>query len=152
MNRAIVVLAAGILCGGAAHVAWFRLNRPCGGDQLGCQLAWMRSELRLTDEQYARIRAIHEKTSPRLLALAAQVAQMRNEYAAFERTRRTSGEVDFLEFARFIEQRRAVDRECLATTRQLVAATSRTMSPAQRERYLGLLGPVFNDRGTAISQ
>lgn len=145
MKRALLVLLAGLAAGISAHVAWFRTHQPCNGDQLNCQLAWIKTELKLTDEQYARVRAIHEKTSPRLLALAAQVAQMRDEYAAFDRARLTTDRVDFVEFAKFVEQRRAIDRECLALTRQLVAATSETMSPAQKERYLGLIGPAFSN-------
>ena len=145
MNRTFLVIVTGLVAGVLAHVAWFNTHRPCTGDELTCQLSWIRTELKLTDEQYARIRAIHEASSPKLLALAAQVAQMREEYAAFDRQRLATDRVDFLEFARFVEQRRAIDRECLAITRQLVAATSNTMSPEQRERYLVLLGPAFSN-------
>lgn len=144
MKRTFLVLLSGLVAGIAAHITWFDTHRPCRGGELTCQLAWIRTELKLTDEQYARVRAIHEASSPRLLALAAQVAQMRDEYAAFDQQRLTTDKVDFLEFARFVEQRRAIDRECLAITRQLVAATSNTMTAAQRERYLGLVGPAFN--------
>ncbi len=152
MKRTFVVLLAGLIAGLVAHVGWFRLNRPCQGDQLACQLTWMRSELKLTDEQFARLRLIHEASSPRLLALATQVAQMRDEYAAFERERVTAGQIDFVEFARFVEQRRMIDRECLTATRQLVAAASQTLNPAQRERYLGLLGPAFKTSGESMPQ
>jgi hypothetical protein len=145
MNRSLAVLLSGLLAGVAAHVGWFQTHQPCRGDQLTCQLSWIRAELKLTDEQFARIRQIHEASSPRLLALATQVAQMRDEYAAFEHERVTSSKVDFVEFARFVEQRRTVDRECLAITREVVAATSSTMTPTQRERYFGLVGPAFTD-------
>lgn len=147
MKRMLLVLLSGLVAGVSAHVAWYQTRRPCEGDQLNCQLAWMKNELRLDDEQYARIRQIHEATSPKLLALAAQVSRMREEYAAFERTRVTSGEVDFIEFARFVENRRAIDRECLNVTRQLVAATSGTMTEEQRKRYLGLISPGLNEVG-----
>jgi hypothetical protein len=150
MKRTLLVLLSGLVAGIAAHVTWFNTHRPCRGDELTCQLAWIRTELKLTDEQYARIVAIHQASSPRLLALAAQVAQMRDEYAAFDRQRLATDQVDFLEFARFVEQRRAIDRECLAITRQLVAATSNTMTPAQRERYLGLIGPAFTNGDGAV--
>jgi hypothetical protein len=152
MKRMLLVIIAGLVAGVAAHVAWFRANRPCDGGELDCQLAWMRSELKLSDEQFSRIRAIHEASSPQLLALAAQVAQMRDEYAAFERERVTAGRVDFLEFARFVEQRRAIDRACLAATRSLVAAASEPMSPAQRARYLGLVGPALSPTSVALPQ
>ena len=143
MKHTLLVLLLGAAVAATAHVAWFELRRPCTGDALDCQLAWMRSELKLTDAQFARIRTIHEASSPRLLALAAQVARMRDEYAAFERTRLTADRVDFVEFAQFVEARRAIDRECLASTRRLVDATSDVMTPLQRERYLGLLAPAL---------
>lgn len=150
MKRTLITLITGLVAGIIAHLAWFDTHRPCGSDELGCHLAWMRTELKLTDAQYARIRAIHEESSPKLLALAAQVAQMREEYAAFDRQRLTTDRVDFVEFARFVEQRRTIDRECLALTRQLVAASSNTMSPEQRERYLGMLGPALSNAHSGL--
>jgi uncharacterized membrane protein len=152
MIRALLVFIAGIIAGVVAHVTWFQSHRPCNGDQLTCQLDWMRAELRLNEDQFTRIRAIHEASSPRLFALAAQVAQMRDEYAAFERERLNDGEVDFLEFARYVEQRRTVDRECLSATRQLVAAASQTLSPSQRQQYLGLVGPALQNGDSALPQ
>lgn len=152
MKRTLSVLVAGLIAGVVAHVGWYQVYRPCNNTEMECQLAWIRTELNLTDDQFARIRAIHEASSPRLLALAAQVAQMRDEYAAFERARVTVGQVDFVEFARFVEQRRAIGRECLAITRELVAATSNTMSPVQRERYLGLVAPTITGTGASIPQ
>jgi hypothetical protein len=150
MSRTLLVVVTGIVAGLAAHFAWFDTHRPCSGDELSCQLAWIRTELKLNNEQYARIRAIHEAQSPKLLALAAQVAQLREEYAAFDRQRLTTDTVDFIEFARFVEQRRAIDRECLKLTHQLVAATSDTMTPAQRERYLGLVGPAVKSPDASV--
>lgn len=142
MKRTLSVLMLGIVAAAGAHLAWFGLHRPCRGDELDCQLAWMRTELNLTEEQFSRIKTIHQTSSPRLLALAAEVARMREEYAAFERARVTEEKVDFVEFARFVEARRAIDRECAVSTRQLLTATAGVMTPQQRERYLGLLGPA----------
>jgi Spy/CpxP family protein refolding chaperone len=143
MKRTVLIVLLGIAAGASAHVAWYLAQRPCTGNNLECQLEWMKTELKLNDEQFARIKVIHEQSSPRLLALAAQVARMREEYDSFEHERTTSGQVDFLEFAHFVEQRRAVDRECLFSTRQLVADAAGVMTEKQRARYLGLLGPVL---------
>lgn len=142
MKRTFSVIVAGLAAGVAAHLAWYLGNRPCSGDELSCQLAWMRTELKLTDDQYARLRAVHEASSPRLLALAAEVAQLRRQYAAFEHERAQDGQVDFVAFAQYVERQRAIDRECLAATRQVVVAAIDTLTPAQRERYFGLLGPA----------
>jgi capsule polysaccharide export protein KpsE/RkpR len=149
MKHILIVLALGITGAAAAHTAWFHFHRPCAGSELDCQLTWIKSELRLTDAQFDRIKEIHRASNPRLLALAAQVTRLRDEYAAFERTRTTAAQVDFVEFARFVEQRRAIDRACLVSTRELVAATCGVMDASQRARYLDLLNPVLAGSGVS---
>lgn len=139
MRRSLLVLALGLAVGVSAHLLYFRVHQPSNSGSLDGQLAWMKSELQLTDAQYARIRELHEASSPRLLALASQVSQMQKEFAAFENTRRTSDSVDFIEFAQFVEVRRNIDRECLDSTRRLVQATASEMTPAQREQYFGIV-------------
>jgi hypothetical protein len=150
MKRSLLIVLLGLTAGVLAHIGCFVSQRPCRTNDLGCQLQWMRTELKLSDEQFARIKAIHEESSPRLLELAAQVARMRKEYDAFEHERTTSGQVDFLEFAHFVEQRRAVNRECLISTQHLVADAARVMTAQQREQYLGLLGPVLKSGADLI--
>jgi len=148
MIRTLLVILAGVVAGFVADVAWFRVHRPLGGDNLDAQLAWMQESLQLSPAQFARIKALHEQSSPRLLELAAQVGRMRAEFDAFERERTTVGQIDFLEFARFVEQRRAVDRECAESTHRLILAASEVMDPRQRERYLALLDPALRTTGT----
>ncbi|MDD2762960.1 MAG: hypothetical protein PHE83_03175 [Opitutaceae bacterium] len=150
MKRSFFIIVLGIMSGALAHIGWFMSQRPCSDNNLNYQLEWMKTELKLSAEQFARIKAIHEQSSPRLIALAAQVAQMREEYDAFEQARTASGQVDFLEFAHFVEKRRAVDRECLTSTRQLVADAANVMTEKQRARYLGLLGPVLKTGDHAL--
>ena len=139
MKRTLLVLTIGLAVGLGTHLAYFRLHEPAATDTLDGQLAWMRSELQLTDAQYARIRELHEASSPKLRAMAAQVAQLQGEFTAFEQMRRTNDRVDFLEFARFVENRRHVSRECLDSTRQLVLAVAEVMTPPQRQRYIRLV-------------
>ena len=139
MNRAILVLTLGLAVGLASHFIYFGLHEPAPTDTLDGQLAWMKTELQLTDAQYLRIRELHQASSPRLRAMAAQVAQLQAEFTEFEKMRRTSDRVDFLEFARFVEDRRHVSRECLDSTRQLVLAAAEVMTPRQRERYIRLV-------------
>ena len=147
MKRLPLVVAAGLAAGLLAHFAWFGVHRPAGAADLESQLAWMQQTWRLTAEQFARIKALHQQSSPRLLALAAQVARMREEFAAFEQARRTTGQIDFLDFARFVERRRAVDRECVESSRRLILAASEVMNPPQREAYLAFLDPALRNSG-----
>jgi hypothetical protein len=142
MRRGTLVLLLGLLVGLAANQGYFWLHRPIDPGSLDGQLAWMKSELHLTDAQFARIRELHQATSPRLRALAVQVGQMQTEFAAFENTRRATDRVDFIEFAQFVEERRRISRECLDSTRRLVLATSHELTPRQRERYFDLVSAV----------
>ncbi|HVU23791.1 MAG TPA: hypothetical protein VHE13_06670 [Opitutus sp.] len=139
MKRTLFVLLLGAVVGVGSHVLFYQFRRPPGLDSLDGQLTWIRDELHLSDAQYARIKELHEASSPRLRALAAEVARMQEEFAAFERTRRTTDRVDFLEFAEFVEMRRNINRECLESTRQLVQATANVMNPEQRAHYLGIV-------------
>jgi len=139
MNRTILILALGLAVGAGAHLGFFQLHRPRGLDSLDGQLAWIRDELKLTDAQYARIRELHEASSPQLRALASQVARMQDEFTAFENTRKTADRVDFMEFAKFVEARRTINRQCAESTRRLVLATAELMTPQQRAQYLGIV-------------
>ena len=144
MKRTLLILLLGLFCGVGAHFGWLAHQNRLPADTLSAQLTCMKANLHLSDAQLARLQALHEQSAPRLLALAAQVASMREELAAFERARATTGRIDFLEFARYVEQRRALDRACLDSTRTLVAAAAEVMTPLQREHYLSLLEPAFN--------
>lgn len=114
-----------------------------GRENLDALLAWMKTDLQLNDEQLSRVRNIHEQLSPQLVSLASKVAQMQQTFATFEQTRTSAGQVDFVEFARYVEQRRHLDRECNESTRKLIAEASDVMTPQQREQYLQLLNPAL---------
>lgn len=138
MNRTLFFLLLGLVVGTGTHLAYYRLHEPAT-DSLDSQLVWMKTELKLNEAQFTRIKELHQMSSPRLHALADQVAQLQTEFAAFEEMRRTSDRVDFIEFARFVEARRQINRECLDSTRQLVLATAEVMTPRQRQHYIRLI-------------
>ena len=142
MKLSALVLLFGIATGAATYALLLRLHQPLNPASLNDEMAWIKSELNLNDDQYARIRELHEASGPRMRALAAQVVQMQQELVAFERTRRSSDRVDFIEFARFVEARRNVSRECLDSTRELVRAAASAMTPRQREHYFGIVAQV----------
>lgn len=139
---AVILLGAGAAL--ATHWAWYRLHQPPVETEHDRQLAWMKTELQLNDAQYARIASLYQASSPRLHALSREVARMRESYAAFERARLRTGQVDFLAFAAFIGRQRELDRDCAATLRELVQETSGVMTPAQRERYARVIGPALD--------
>jgi hypothetical protein len=142
MKRTLLMLTLGLAVGLGTHFAYYRLHLPPATDTLVGQLAWMRTELQLTDAQFARIKEVHQASGPRLRAIAGQLAGLQAEFQDFERTRRTSDRVDFVEFARYVELRRHVRRASQDSTRALVLAASEVMTPAQRQRYIELVATV----------
>ncbi len=146
MKRPVLILLLGLAVGATTHLAYFQHREPAATDTLEGQLAWMRTELHLSDAQFERIREVHHTLSPRLRAMSAQVALMRAEFAEFEKVRQTTDRVDFLEFARFVETRRDLNERCKDSTRRLVLASAEVMNAQQRERYLRLVaGPGLAD-------
>ena len=139
MKRTLLTLVLGVVAGVGAYLGYYRQHELAPTDTLEGQLAWMKSELHLTEPQFARIKELHQASHPRLQAMAAQVAHMQAEFGEFERTRQTVDRVDFLEFARFVESRRNLNRACLDSTKQLVLASAEVMDPQQREHYLRLV-------------
>lgn len=146
MRHPILVIMLGLAVGTASYLAYFQHREPVDTNTVEGQLAWMRSELRLSDAQFAHIRELHEASHPRLRAMSAQVALMSVEFAEYERSRRADDRVDFLEFARFVESRRELTNRCAHSTRRLVLASAEVMTPEQRERYLRLVTNLAPDR------
>ena len=147
MSRGAWVLIFGIAAAVASYGISLHFQHPFDPDTLDGQLSWMKTELGLTDAQFARIRELHEASGPRLSILAGQLAQMQAEFSAFERTRRATDRVDFVEFARFVEVRRKVDRECLDSAHQLIRAAAGEMTPRQRQRYLDIVSTIAPKTG-----
>jgi LTXXQ motif family protein len=142
MKRTLLTLILGVTVGLSVHVSYYHLHQPAATDTLDGQLAWMRSELHLTDAQFARIREVHQASGPHLRALAVQLAELQAEFMAFEHTRSTTDQVDFIEFARYVELRRHVSTESQDSTQRLVLAAAEVMTPEQRQRYIRLVSTV----------
>ncbi|MBA4136227.1 MAG: hypothetical protein C0518_02790 [Opitutus sp.] len=137
--KALRVIVLGLFLGAAAHLGWYAWRRPV--DPGADIVAWMQGDLNLSPEQTARIRALHDASGPQLRALAGQATALRRELETFEATRRHEGRVDFLAFARFVDDWRRIDRLHAATTRELIAATAGELDAEQRARYLARLNP-----------
>lgn len=151
MKRTLIVISAGILAGLLGHSAWYAARRPEPPERLEAQLSWMQARLELNAEQYRQIKRLHEELHPQLAALSGEVERLRTEFATFEHQRMTVGQIDFVEFARFIREGRSIDEACNESTRNLVDTTVSFMTPKQRTRYLAILAPALHDHGSTTS-
>lgn len=143
MKRTATIVLVGIAAGVLAHASWYLARKPEAPDNLDAQLSWMQSKLSLSGGQYVQIKQLHEQIEPRLSQLASEVNLLRLELAEFENERRTAGQIDFINFARFVQHRRTVDEACGESTRRLVEEAVRVMTPEQRQQYLSILAPVL---------
>lgn len=142
MNRGLLVIFLGVAAGLISFQTWSGWREGCSSGDLSCELAWMREDLSLTDEQFERVVDLHARSSSRLRELAVEISRMESEFIAFEQTRRSEGRVDFLEFARFVAERREIEAAADQSARSLIEATADVMSPQQRTRYLALVAPA----------
>jgi len=149
MKRTGIVLLLGLSAGLVVHNAWYAARAPDDASDLQGLLDGMRKTLQLDAEQFARFRELHEILQPQLDQLAADVGELRAQFAGFEQERRATGEIDFLAYASLIEKQRVVDRECTTSTQDLVHAALADMTPEQGSLYMSLLAPVIPDPGTA---
>lgn len=143
MKRPLLIPLAGLLAAAIAHLGWFEMRRPPADEGQAGVLAWLQDDLHLSTEQFASIKALHERSGPQIRQLAEQASEMRTEFNAFENRRRHDGRVDFLAFAQFIEQRREFQRICTESTRRFLTAAASEMTPGQRARYLERFEPAL---------
>lgn len=143
MIRTGIILLLGLGAGFGAHNAWYVAHAPADASDFESLLDEMRLTLQLDQEQFTRFHELHKILQPQLDQLAADVEQLRTQFAAFEQERRTTGEIDFLAYAGLVEKQRQISRTCEASTQYLVLAALADMSREQRLRYLSLLSPAL---------
>lgn len=96
MNRPLVLLPLGLLLGALAYGAGFWLQtreERARHREPHAELAWLRREFNLTDDQYRRVVALHEAYRPTCLELCRRIAEQnaRLTTAALATNRLTAG-------------------------------------------------------------
>ncbi len=140
MKRFLLVVLLGFVAGASTHIGFYAFRRPTVENRLARDLAWMQTEFRLDQQQYDRIRALHNRTGPELERLFSVLRATREELLRLEDLRRTSDKVDFVAYHQAKAENRKARRQCRTLTLDLVYSVAETMSPEQRERYFALVG------------
>ncbi len=140
MKRFLLVVLIGFVAGAAAHIGFYAFRRPTVENSLARNLAWMQTEFQLDEQQYARIRALHNRTGPELERLFNVLRTTREELVRLDEMRRTADKVDFVAYHQAKAANRKARSECRTLTLDLVYAVAETMNPAQRTRYFALVG------------
>lgn len=149
MNRGLAILIAALLAGIAAFVVTrercasmmqqLTLTRD-GHTQLP-ELAWLRREFQLTDEQFAKVAALHAAYRPTCETLCTKIQ------AATDQVKRVAGPATQVTpgLQAALQQHSAVTLECQTAMLTHLYETAACMSPAQARRYLDeMLPQVIN--------
>ena len=80
MKRFLLVVLLGFVAGAATHIGFYAFRRPAVENRLAHNLAWMRTEFALDDQQYQRISALHDRTGPELERLFSVLRTTRGLY------------------------------------------------------------------------
>lgn len=140
MKRFLLVVLIGFVAGAAAHIGFYAFRRPTVENRLARDLAWMQTEFRLDDQQYGRIRALHNRTGPELERLFSVLRATHEELRRLDEMRRTADKVDFIAYHQAKEANRKARSQCRTLTLDLVYAVAETMNAEQRTRYFSLVG------------
>ncbi len=143
--RSLFVVAGGLAAGFVAHLSYFQAYTPeCPPSALECEMEWLRDELDLSDEQYARIARVHNESSQEISVLSKRVRELELLLAELEAERVREGYVDFLEIRTYMEAKRKLDEACEKSTSDLIASVGSLMDVEQRKRYLNIVGTRLN--------
>lgn len=146
MWKSLVVIALGLASGLAAHLGYFNAYAPAcfPADNSECEMEWLRSELDLSEDQYASIIRLHGERESEIRALSRKVRDLELMLAELEAERVTEGYVDYLEMRRYMETKRKLDQACNKSTSELIASVGDVMNVEQRKRYFSIVQSRIN--------
>jgi hypothetical protein len=138
---AILVLA---LVGGVLSFAWVRGHRAGLAEELvkqeGSDIAWLRMEFALTDEQFAANQKLHEDYRPQCASHCAAIIGATAEVRKLEQSTPGSAELT-------AAQQAVADLEsvCNTATREHLYKVAALMSPDDGPRFLRMTEPQLSD-------
>ena len=158
-RRALLCVGAGLLLAAGFSSAgfWYRaredrqlerqylaaldLQANARADSLEATLRWMKDDLQLTPEQFARVRALHSQALDQLVALHREIEGAQRQAVALEIQRKEQDRIDFLASESVSELRRSLGQRGSTLVSGLVEATSQVLTEDQRRRYVSAVGP-----------
>lgn len=145
MWKSIAVLLVGLVSGVAAHLGYFNAYAPtCVTSETECEMEWLRTELDLSEEQFARVTRLHGESEKQIRTLSRRVRELEMTLAELEAERVTKGYVDYLEIRNYMEAKRKLDEACVKSTSDLIASVGDVMNTDQRKRYFSIVQSRIN--------
>ncbi len=101
------------------------------------QWTWLRREFHLSDQQLARIRALHDAYQPICADHCGRILAAREHLAALDR----SGRKDTPEYVATLDRWEGVKRECQEATLHHLETVAAVMNTGDGRRYLAMMVP-----------
>jgi hypothetical protein len=144
MRRLFVVLGMAIAAGGLAF-AWVRGNLAADAEDLmardGSDIAWLRTEFELSDEQFAAIEQLHADYSPQCARHCAAIIAATDELRAFG-----EGGAPPRQLAAARDRLADLEEVCNNATREHLKSVSSVMPPEESRRFLRMTEPHLSDQ------
>jgi hypothetical protein len=143
-TKALFILIA-ILAAGALAFCLMRNHRmPVRGDALldtMPELGWVRSELKLTDEQFKKVAQLHIDYRPECVKMCHRISQAHEQIEQVAKTARgMTPELDAV-----LREHAAIHLECQQTMLGHIYKTAALMDQRQSEKYLEKVLPYALD-------
>jgi hypothetical protein len=132
MKKPLVIIIAGLLLAAGAYAGLFMAQTGANHAQAPSELLWLRKEFSLNDQEFARIRELHEGYLPDCAKMCARIAIANRE---LERVVLGTNEVT-PEITKKLSEIGNIRQECQARMLKHFYAVSRAMPEEQGRRYL----------------
>ena len=131
MKRPLIIIFMGLLLAAVAYAALFLARTgQRGGD--ASELAWLRKEFSLTDQEFARIRELHEGYLPDCERMCSRIAIANRD---LERLLLSTNEVT-PQITEKLTEISGIRQECQTRMLKHFYAVSKAMPEEQGRRYL----------------
>lgn len=151
MKQACAILLLGLVVCGAAFAGFYFMGMSSSREMMRQplpELAWLKKEFKLNDEEYARIAALHRAYLPQ----CAERCRLIDEKSAQLRQLLDQSGAVTPEIESLIARRAKMRADCEAEMLKHFMAVSQTMPPEQGRRYLAWVEEQTILRGEAMEQ
>jgi predicted Zn-dependent protease len=119
-----------------AAIAGFSVTQRLQRDRLPDEMAWLRTEFSLTDNQAREIARLHDAYRPVCAEHCRRIMEARERLDQLEH----NGKSDTTDYASARANWDALCSECMRATQQHLEAVAAKMPPESAQRYLALVG------------
>jgi hypothetical protein len=132
MKKPLVIIITGLLLAAGAYAGLFLARTGSIQGEAPSELLWLRNEFSLTEQEFARIRELHEGYQPDCAKMCARIAAANRE---LESLVLNTNEVT-PEITKKLSEIGSIRQECQARMLKHFYAVSRAMPEEQGRRYL----------------